>query len=209
MIVWLTLCTFLCGSLMFSYWIGVALKLNIRSIGDGNPGAANLWKMAGYKYGMTGVALDFAKGYLPLMLIMHFELVNGYELIPVALAPMYGHAFSPFLKGKGGKGIAVTFGVWSAITYFEASLAYAVILALFQVVAKIRVKGGRLSTEADSLHTTFGLVLLAIYLWIRPFAIEYLWIWLGNIVLLLYTNRVQLMNVVKNIWNNQDHDLPV
>ena len=47
-----TLLCFLCGSLMFSYWIGLLIKLDIRQIGDGNPGAFNLWSGAGYKFGL-------------------------------------------------------------------------------------------------------------------------------------------------------------
>nr|WP_322785336.1 glycerol-3-phosphate acyltransferase [Carboxydothermus ferrireducens] len=36
----------------------------------------------------------------------------------MAVAPVLGHAFSPFLRFKGGKAMAVTFGVWSAIEKF-------------------------------------------------------------------------------------------
>lgn len=197
MILLLSLASFLCGSMMFSYWLGALLQRNIRKVGDGNPGAANLWKAVGYKYGLIGVFLDFSKGYVPIYLIMKLGLATGYEWIPIALAPICGHAFSPFLLFKGGKAIAVTFGVWSALTYFEASLAYAIILAILQIIAKVKMRGKSLSTEADSFQTILGMLFLSVYLYVRDYPAEIIWIWLGNLLLLLYTNRYHLVNFVK------------
>ena len=59
-IVW-TVCAFLSGSFMFSYWLGLIAKKNLKTVGDGNPGALNLWKAAGYKLGIVGIILDFYK----------------------------------------------------------------------------------------------------------------------------------------------------
>ncbi|MEC0229423.1 glycerol-3-phosphate acyltransferase [Paenibacillus alba] len=124
-IVW-TLCAFVCGSLMFSYWLGRIVRTNLKAVGDGNPGALNLWKAAGFRWGIMGIVLDFLKGYLILVLLLGSSRIEGYAMIPVALAPIVGHAFSPFLRGRGGKAIAVTFGVWSALSGFEVSLALAI-----------------------------------------------------------------------------------
>lgn len=130
MIILLTAGSFLSGSLMFSYWLGLMTNKDLKAVGDGNPGAMNLWKSSGYLFGIAGIMLDFLKGYVPLMLIRGSEYAQGNLIIPLAIAPIAGHAFSPFLRGRGGKAIAVTFGIWSALTGFEISLVYAVILAL-------------------------------------------------------------------------------
>lgn len=191
-----TACAFLSGSLMFSYWLGLMARHNLKHIGDGNPGALNLWRAAGYQIGLGGIILDFLKGYLVLVWILGFNLENarvqGYALIPVALAPIVGHAFSPFLKGKGGKAIAVTFGVWSALTKFEASLALAIILAVSLAVAKLSTRGKPISSSADGLQVVVGMLLLGVYLYISGYVEAILWVWLGNVVLIGYKHRKEL-----------------
>ncbi|WP_054027913.1 glycerol-3-phosphate acyltransferase [Bacillus sp. FJAT-28004] len=189
--------SFLSGSLMFSYWLGLLGKKNIKAVGDGNPGALNLWKSSGYKFGIAGVLLDFLKGYLPLIFVIGSSYNLGYLIVPLAIAPVAGHAFSPFLKGKGGKAIAVTFGIWSALTGFEVSLAYAVILALMAGVSSIINKNKPKSTEADGLQVVIGMLLLSVYLYIRMFSAAILLVWLGNFVILVYTHRVEIGKSLK------------
>jgi len=193
----LTVICFLSGSLMFSYWIGFLLEINIRATGDGNPGAANLWKEAGAGYGLLGIALDFGKGYLPVFLIIQSGAVSGYGLVPVALAPVFGHAFSPFLKGNGGKSLAVSFGVWSALTKFRASLTYALILASLYVITKIMKKGKKTTSNEDGIQTTVGFLLLAVYLFWKHYPGFIHWIWLGNFSLLFWKNKHALAEKLK------------
>ncbi|MEK5417498.1 glycerol-3-phosphate acyltransferase [Paenibacillus sp. FSL L8-0708] len=187
---------FLSGSLMFSYWLGLARKKNLKDIGDGNPGALNLWKSSGYKFGIFGVLLDFLKGYLPLLWVMESHYSQGYFIIPLALAPIAGHAFSPFLKGKGGKAIAVTFGVWSALTGFKASLALAVILAVLKVLGSGYKSRGN-SPVSDGVQVVSGMLLLFIYLCISKWSAPILWVWLGSFVILVYTHRLEWIAWVK------------
>jgi acyl phosphate:glycerol-3-phosphate acyltransferase len=183
MIILLTVVCFLCGSLMFSYWLGLIVKKDIKTVGDGNPGAANLGKAAGYKYGAAGVVLDFLKAYLPLVWISPY--VNGTEIISLALAPIFGHAFSPFLKFKGGKSIAVTFGVWSALTHFKVSIVYAIVLALIKVGARFFYKSTP-SAKTDSLQILLGMLFLFIFLFYEGYPAEILFVWFGNFIVLAY-----------------------
>ncbi|MDQ0900497.1 glycerol-3-phosphate acyltransferase [Paenibacillus sp. V4I7] len=195
-IVW-TVCAFLSGSFMFSYWLGLIAQKNLKTVGDGNPGALNLWKAAGYKFGVVGIILDFLKGYLILLFVLGNEKIQGYSMISIALAPIIGHAFSPFLKGKGGKAIAVTFGVWSALSSFEVSLAFAVFLAILLSAIKVINRGKSTSTEADGLQVVIGFLLVGIYLYMRDYSSAILWVWLGNFLLLAYTHRYELAVYLK------------
>lgn len=179
-----TVICFSSGSLMFSFWLGVIAKKDLKTIGDGNPGAANLWKAAGYKYGVAGIVLDFLKGYLPLVWFSYF--VRGDEIIFLALAPIFGHAFSPFLKFKGGKAIAVTFGVWSALTGFKAAIVYAITLALIQVGGRVFHNGKPVSAKTDSFLILFGMIFLFIYLFLMGYPAPIQWIWFGNFIILFY-----------------------
>ncbi|SDM83263.1 acyl-phosphate glycerol 3-phosphate acyltransferase [Paenibacillus sp. yr247] len=195
-IIW-TISAFLCGSFMFSYWLGLIARKNLKTVGDGNPGALNLWKAAGYRWGIVGILLDFLKGYLIVVFVMGNESFQGYEIVPIALAPIIGHAFSPFLKGKGGKAIAVTFGVWSALTRFEVSLVLAVILAVLLVATKIIFKGKPLSSVADGLQVIIGMLLVGVYVYMMGFLNAILWFWAGNLLLLAYTHRYELIASLK------------
>jgi glycerol-3-phosphate acyltransferase PlsY len=192
MIVWWTAVAWLSGSCMFSYWLGHLARTNLKTVGDGNPGALNLWLAAGYKFGIAGVALDFLKGFVPVLLFMDNGVVEGYGIVPVALAPILGHAFSPFLRFEGGKAIAVTFGVWSALTQFEVSLVFAIILALLLLLGRVINKGKPVSTSADGFQVVCGFLLVFVYLYLREFPSAILWFWLGNFLLLGYSHRREL-----------------
>jgi len=184
-----TAAAFLSGSLMFSYWLGRAVNRNLSSVGDGNPGALNLWKAAGFRLGLAGIALDFLKGYLPLLWLSGADYAHGYGLVPLAVAPIAGHAFSPFLRGRGGKAIAVSFGVWSAITGFEAALAYAAILALLKVIGRTLRANKPKSAESDGLQVVIGMALLLVFLWAGKYEAAILGVWLGNFLILVYKHR--------------------
>jgi glycerol-3-phosphate acyltransferase PlsY len=104
---------FLLGSLPFSYWIGrIFLRKDIRQYGDGAPGATNVARAGSKGLYVISVLLDAFKGTIPVWLAQLLSGITGWELAAVAVAPVLGHAFSPFLKFKGGMGIATTFGVW-------------------------------------------------------------------------------------------------
>jgi acyl-phosphate glycerol 3-phosphate acyltransferase len=200
MIILWTAAAWLSGSLMFSYWLGRAARKNLKEVGDGNPGAVNLWQAAGYKFGIAGVALDFLKGYLPLFLLLKYgqARIDDVRIVPVAIAPIVGHAFTPFLGGRGGKAIAVTFGVWSALTDFAASLAYAVIQAVLLAASRALNQGKPGSAEADGFQVVLGLLPVGAFLLVRAYPLPLLWVWLGNFGLLAYTHRRELRSFLRS-----------
>jgi glycerol-3-phosphate acyltransferase PlsY len=107
----LALCAFGLGACPFSLWIGrLFLGKDIREYGDGNPGAANVFKAGGRGLGLLAVCLDVAKG-VPFVWLAHsvFELPTA-AVLGVALSAILGHAFPPILQLRGGKAIAVSFG---------------------------------------------------------------------------------------------------
>lgn len=203
MIMVLTAASFASGSLMFSYWLGRLSNKNLKDVGDGNPGALNLWKAKGYKFGLLGIVLDCLKGYLPLLFLLGSGYGKGYFLIPLALAPIAGHAFSPFLKGRGGKAIAVTFGVWSALTSFEASLAYAIILGVMTGVTRL-IRNKPKTKDIDGLQVVSGMLLLTIYLYVRMFSAAIVWVGLGNLIILIYTHRFELLGWLRRGYSHSD-----
>jgi acyl phosphate:glycerol-3-phosphate acyltransferase len=131
-----TLIAFSSGSLMFSHWIGlVVLKKDIRTVGNGNPGAFNLWRAGGKAWSIVGLLLDYIKGLAPVIAAQRIGGIEGAGLIPIAFAPVVGHAFSPWLCGRGGKAIAVTFGVWTGISLWEGPMVFGALLSFWYAVS--------------------------------------------------------------------------
>ena len=80
-------------------------------VGGVNRGSASRFKAGGLKAGIPAAILDIGKGFLPVFLAQKFGLA-GWSLLPVCLAPILGHAISPFLRFHGGKALGPTAGVW-------------------------------------------------------------------------------------------------
>ncbi|MDP3971665.1 MAG: glycerol-3-phosphate acyltransferase, partial [Candidatus Nanopelagicales bacterium] len=100
---------YLIGAINPAVLITRARGVDIRATGSGNPGATNVGRALGPAAGVLVALLDVAKGALPVLL---FTWLAG----PVAggwagLAAVIGHITSPFLRGRGGKGVATTIGV--------------------------------------------------------------------------------------------------
>lgn len=152
-----TLLAFTSGSLMFSHWIGLAvLKRDIRAFGDGNPGASNLFRAGGRVLGIFGLLLDYAKGAVPVLAARWGWGIEGAALIPVALAPVLGHAFSPWLCGRGGKAIAVTFGVWTGVSLWEGPIVLGALLTVWYALS-----------ARDGWTVFLAMLCFGLYLWIR------------------------------------------
>jgi glycerol-3-phosphate acyltransferase PlsY len=174
---------FLLGSIPFSVILGkLFLSKDIRGFGDGNPGAANVWRAGGKTpLGMLAVLLDISKGFVPVALARFWIGVSGFGLVAVALAPVLGHAFSPFLGFKGGKAVATTFGVWGGFTLLEGPLALGVSMGVIHIWQK---------TNAWTIM--IGMLGLLVYLLLRhadPFTLS---IWAGNMAIVTWKHLAEL-----------------
>jgi len=125
---------FFLGSIPFSLLLGkLFAKKDIRTVGDGNPGGTNALKAGGLKVGIPAILLDIAKGFLPVYLAQKYG-VTDWSLIPVALAPVLGHAFSPFLRFRGGKALGATGGAWVGIVGLWAFPIYGALAIPFTII---------------------------------------------------------------------------
>jgi len=174
-----TFILFLIGGMPFSFWLGMLLiKKDIRKYGDGNPGAANAWKAGGWKIGMLAGLLDFLKGAIPVYLVLSNLHLSGWEAVPICVAPVFGHSFSPFLRFRGGKSVAVTFGIWAAVIPVEGVLALGASLLIIFLIQ-----------ETDTWTVLLGMSLFGIYLVFKNTSPHILAIWAVNITLLFWKHR--------------------
>ncbi len=179
----LILISFLSGSLMISYWLGRIKGKDVRSFGNGNPGAINAFKAVGWHLGILAMLLDFLKGAIPIFLINHFLGISDARLIPIAIAPVLGHAYSPFLDFKGGKTMAVTFGIWSGLTLWEAPMVLGLSFIILKYV--IRIKN-------DAWSVVLGMPTILIYLLLRNPDPILIMIFVLNYIIVIVKHRKEL-----------------
>ncbi len=177
-----TLLGLLCGALPFSVWVGkLSLRRDIRAYGDGNPGAFNVIRAGGRWSAVLAILLEFCKGALPVTLAQTYGGVSGWSLVPVALAPLLGHAYSPFLNFRGGKALAVTFGIWFGLTFWHAP----VVLGLFFILLSLTI-------AVSGWAVLLGMLGLGAFLLALNSSPILLVIWLCNFLLLAWKYRTDL-----------------
>ncbi len=119
----LLILAYLMGAIPFSVWLGKwFFGVDPRQESDGNPGAANAFRAAGWKLGLYVLVLDFLKAFLPVFIARWGLQLPVEQLFWVMLMPTLGHAFSVFLGFRGGRAIVTLFGVWSGLTLYEMPL---------------------------------------------------------------------------------------
>lgn len=178
---------FFLGSIPFSLLLGrLAARADIRRYGDGNPGAVNAFRAGGWRVGVPALLLDLLKGALPVGLAYRVFAVQGWGLIPVALAPVLGHAFSPFLHFKGGKALAVSLGVWTALTMPVGPFILGLILIVFY---------GLLASAAWA--AILSAIAWGAYLFLSGAGLLFIAILLGNLLILLWKHRDDLRQPIR------------
>ena len=99
------------GAIPCAYIVGKATRhIDIRKYGSKNPGAGNVFHLVSWRAGMVALLGDMAKGYFALYFVYRLYHFSPAILTYLGLAGVFGHAFSPFLRFKGGRGAAITLG---------------------------------------------------------------------------------------------------
>ena len=134
----LVLLAYLIGSIPFALILARRLgTTDLRRIGSGNLGAANVLRAAGVRAGVTVMLLDMAKGAGSVMLVQRFDL--GAVTAAAGLAAIVGHVFPVWLRFRGGKGVATACGVFSVLTPLAVGPALAVFLSAVWITRYISV----------------------------------------------------------------------
>jgi glycerol-3-phosphate acyltransferase PlsY len=117
---------YLIGSIPFALILSRRWGADLRRVGSGNLGAANVMRASGVSAGLLVAALDMAKGAASVWIAA--RVGDGAELPAAAgLAAILGHIYPIWLRFRGGKGVATACGVFSVLT----PLAVPPALALF------------------------------------------------------------------------------
>jgi glycerol-3-phosphate acyltransferase PlsY len=181
--------SFAVGSIPFGYLIGhFVYSKDIREHGSGNIGAMNALRSLGTKGAIAVLVLDAAKGFVPTFFIGHAYGDVAGSL--AAAAAVTGHCFSPWLHGKGGKGVATSFGAIFALNGFAG------------VIAVLGWIAGALASQYSSAGSLFGSLLapVALYVFSYGSVAETLY-GIFALALIAYTHRDNIVRLREGTEN--------
>ena len=191
---------YLLGSFSPSYFISKFIKkTDLRSQGSGNLGSTNVMRVFGAKYAAITFVIDVLKGVAAVMIGELIFAMNGYSYSPVGIlvsgvGVVLGHNFPFYLKFKGGKGIATTFGVCVYLNPFSA-----VLLLLLEWIVTFATGYVSLASIINCIAMPFMINML----WLGQNRSN-IWYWVLTIVLAViglikhYPNMVRLVKGKEN-----------
>ncbi len=110
---------YLLGSIPFALLLGGA---EVGRVGSGNLGAANVLRVRRTSMAVTVLALDVGKGCAAVV-FAHGVTADTATAAAAAAGAIFGHVYPIWLRFKGGKGVATTFGVFVLLAPFAAAFA--------------------------------------------------------------------------------------
>ena len=121
---------YLVGGIPFGYLIGRLRGVDVRTVGSKNIGATNVFRTVGKKWGFIAFFLDVMKGLLPTLAA---KVWGSADWLPLAVGVMcvVGHMLTPYMKFKGGKGVATAFGMLIGLTPALVGVAFLVFVLAF------------------------------------------------------------------------------
>ncbi|HUU16641.1 MAG TPA: glycerol-3-phosphate 1-O-acyltransferase PlsY [Sedimentisphaerales bacterium] len=158
---------YLLGSIPFGLLIAKAHGKDLRSIGSGNIGATNVSRALGRKWAYVCFVLDVLKGMVPMLAMLSFtrplstqsqteKVILLWLWLAVGCGAILGHIFPIYVKFKGGKGVATSFGVALGLWPYYTICAFFAIAIWIVVVLIWRY----VSLASIAASVTFPIVLI-------------------------------------------------
>ncbi len=190
------LSSYIIGSIPFSFIIAKSNGVDIFNVGSGNPGASNVLRSVGKKFGILAYICDIGKGMIAITIsynIMKHSPYMSLILVICSAMAVIGHMCSIFLKFRGGKGVAVGSGVMFMLSPIPLLTAL-----IFFFIGLI------LSKKIIAVGSTVGSIALPIFLTIYHFFIPSLYKYFFNIdykYLMPMTVILMIFIIIKHIPN--------
>ena len=187
---------YLLGSVSMSYIVGKYAKgVDIRTKGSGNLGSTNALRVLGWKCAAITVAYDILKGVATIWIadLMFDGQLESIAIMLGGIAVIAGHNFPFYLKFKGGKGIATSFGI---ALYLNPIAAVALLIIEFGII---------FSTGYVSLASVISAAVypfLVIFLWSGH--VGDVWYWILCVVLAVLAIYRHRSNIKRLIDGNEN-----
>ncbi len=131
---------YLFGGIPFGLMVGFLWKgIDIRKYGSGNIGATNVLRLLGRPAALVVFLLDTGKGFGPVWYAIRWENATPLMAVGAGTAAILGHTFSPYLRFRGGKGVATGLGVFIALAPEVAVIAFFIWVLIASVTRFVSV----------------------------------------------------------------------
>ncbi|HXJ29140.1 MAG TPA: glycerol-3-phosphate 1-O-acyltransferase PlsY [Gemmatimonadales bacterium] len=183
--------SYLLGATPTAYLAGrLARGIDLREHGSKNLGATNVYRVLGWRWAIPVALIDIAKGAIPVALFGRWAAGGPWLAVGLGIAAVLGHVFSPFVRFKGGKGVATALGVFLA-------------LAPVAVLIALPVWGGSLwLTGYVSLSSLVAAASFPV--WVKltaPGAVSAFWASIALAVLIVYSHRANVQRLLAGTEN--------
>jgi acyl phosphate:glycerol-3-phosphate acyltransferase len=183
--------SYLLGATPTAYLAGrLARGIDLREHGSKNLGATNVYRVLGWPWAIPVALIDIAKGAIPVALFGRWAAGGPWLAVGLGIAAVLGHVFSPYMRFKGGKGVATALGVFLA-------------LAPVAVLIALPVWGGSLwLTGYVSLSSLVAAASFPV--WVKltaPDAVSAFWASVALAVLIVYSHRANVQRLLAGTEN--------
>lgn len=124
---------YLIGATPTSYIAGKLGKgIDLRQHGSNNLGATNVYRVLGWTYAIPVGVIDMLKGAVPVVILGPWSNGPVWFTVALGLAAVLGHMFSPYVRFRGGKGVATAAGMFLGLAPLAIGISLLIwILALW------------------------------------------------------------------------------
>lgn len=186
--IWIVIAAYLIGSIPFSYLVPKFLGgIDIRKHGSGNTGATNVLRTLGLKVGVVAFLGDFLKGILPAL--MALSIYGRTEALVASGVAVLGHCYSIWLGFKGGKGIATSVGLITAL-----------FIKVFPVLFVIQF-GLIFATRYMSLASITSAISLPILVYLFGYDSASVYFSIGLCAFIVFKHRSNIVRLLKGTEN--------
>ena len=137
----LLIVAYLLGATPTGLWVGRKFYgVDLRTVGSGNLGATNTFRVLGWKAAVPVILVDLLKGWLPTWLfpLLDYDSSAWGWTIAYGAAAILGHVYSVWVRFRGGKGVATSAGVFLALAPWAAlgaTLVWVATVSLTRIVS--------------------------------------------------------------------------
>jgi len=175
---------FACGSIPFGPLFARLRNVDLRKVGSGNIGATNAARALGKPLGVLVLICDAAKAIVPLVIARRLQL-SDEAVAALGFGAVLGHMFSPWLRLRGGKGVATGLGVFVVLAPIEAAIAAGAWVVLYAV------------TRVSSVGSLVAVCALPALLWWRHEPRAFVALALALLPLILLKHRGNIARLLR------------
>jgi len=183
------------GSFPTAYVVTRLMKgIDIRYAGSGNVGATNVHRVVGPGWGVFVAVIDVLKGALAVLITGASAVTAPWLLSLAGLSAVIGHNYPVWLKFKGGKGVATTYGVMFFLYPYESFAVTLMSAAVWYAVMK--------TTLYVSLASMVSLMSFPLFFWMLGAPVPFILMSFALAVLCIYRHSSNIERLMKGTENS-------